>query len=144
MIRAVLIINLANIIKEIAILQRRRTGARELANKVIDYYNKGKIDTLLKKLEEKYPIENVENIELNIEKQYIAEDESLHNKKFSSEFREKFLSILRDNFIDDDRIYKFAPDRLQLKDVSHLEKEIKKDQIEEGNAATDIGITINS
>ena len=144
MIRAVLIINLANIIKEIAILQRRRTGARELANKVIDYYNKGKIDTLLKKLEEKYPIENVENIELNIENQYIAEDESFHDKKFSSEFMEKFLSILRDNFIDDDRIYKFALDRLQLKDVSHLEKEIKKDQIEEGNAATDIGITINS
>ncbi|WP_418223252.1 GH36-type glycosyl hydrolase domain-containing protein [Clostridium isatidis] len=144
MVRAVLIINLAKIIKEIAILQRKRTGAKELANKVIDYYNKGKIDVLLKKLEEKYPIENTENIEVNIENQYIAEDESLYDKKFSSEFMDKFLSILRDNFIDDERIYKFALDRLQVKDISHLDNQVKKDQMHEVNAATDIGITINS
>ncbi|WP_300383855.1 glucoamylase family protein [Clostridium sp.] len=142
MLRGALIINLSKIIKEIVILQKKREGAIELGKLIIDYYEKDKVDLLLKKLDDKYqPKEDEESISEN---NYKGKDKVLCDGLFSPEFIDKLFKILRDNSIEDERIYNFALDRLNIEKDEDLEKELIKDQIKEGNIATDIGININS
>lgn len=144
MLRIALIINLGIITNDMVVLQKQRLGAKDLANTVIDSYNNDKIDSLLSKLENKYPIIKVEESKEESKNNYMGDDESLHDGLFSPEFIDKFFSILRDNSIEDERVYKFALDRLKEKENTSFEKEIIKDHIREGNIATSIGITINS
>ena len=142
MLRGALIINLSKIVKEIVILQKKREGAINLGNLIIDYYENDRVDLLLKKLDEKYEIK--EDKELNAENNYIGKGKVLCDGLFSPEFIDKLFKILRDNSIEDERIYNFALDRLRIEDDKDLEKELIKDQIKEGNIATDIGTNINS
>lgn len=154
MIRISLILNLANIVHKMVVLQKQRLGAKDLADLVIDYYEKNKIEELLNKLEEKYPLKNepkfdnkledesIENSSTNLD--YMGDDESLHDGMFSPEFIDKLFNILRDNSVEDERIYKFALDRLRGKENSNFEKEIIKDHIKEGTIKASIGANINS
>lgn len=59
MIRIALIINLAKVTNDMIIVQKQRSGARKLANTVLDSYNQGKIDSLLTKLNQEYPLNKV-------------------------------------------------------------------------------------
>jgi len=144
MLRIGLIINLAFIVNEMVVLQKQRLGAKKLANIVIDYYEKNNIEGLLKKIQEKYPLNNINKSEEEIENIYMGDSEVLHDGLFSPEFIDRFFTILRDNSIDDERIYKFALERLKGKENSSLEKEIIKEHIKEGSIATAIGTNINS
>ncbi|MDU2680407.1 MULTISPECIES: GH36-type glycosyl hydrolase domain-containing protein [Clostridium] len=145
MLRVALIINLGIITNDMVVLQKQRLGAKDLANTVIDSYSNGKLDILISKLESKYPLNDGEANKGELSNSnYMGEDESLHDGLFSPEFIDKFFNILRDNSIEDERIYKFALDRLKEKENTSFEKEILKDHIKEGNIATAIGITINS
>ena len=145
MLRVALIINLGIITNDMVVLQKQRLGAKDLANTVIDSYSNGKLDILISKLESKYPLKDGEANKGELSNSnYMGEDESLHDGLFSPEFIDKFFNILRDNSIEDERIYKFALDRLKEKENTSFEKEILKDHIKEGNIATAIGITINS
>ncbi len=143
MLRIALIINLALIVNDMVVLQKQRLGAKDLANIVIDYYENKNIESLLSKIEEKYPIINRNNDNEN-EINYLGEDKSLHDGLFSPEFIDKFFSILRDNSIEDERIYNFALKRLKAEENSSFEKEIIKEHIKEGSIATAIGLNINS
>lgn len=145
MVRIALIINLGIITNDMVVLQKQRLGAKDLANLIIDSYNNSKVDSILSKLENKYPLSNaqIENKKV-METNYMGDDESLHDGLFSPEFIDKFFSILRDNSVEDERIYKFALDRLRREEDSSFEKEIIKDHIKEGNIATEIGKTIDS
>ena len=154
MIRISLILNLANIVHKMVVLQKQRLGAKDLANLVINYYEKDKIEELLDKLEEKYPLKHETKIDNKLEDEsnensstnldYMGDDESLHDGMFSPEFIDKLFNILRDNSVEDERIYKFVLDRLRGKENSNFEKEIIKDHIKEGTIATSIGANINS
>lgn len=145
MLRVALIINLGIITNDMVVLQKQRLGAKDLANTVIDSYSNGKLDILISKLESKYPLNDGEANKGELSNSnYMGEDESLHDGLFSPEFIDKFFNILRDNSIEDERIYKFALDRLKEKENTSFEKEILKGHIKEGNIATAIGITINS
>ena len=144
MLRIALIINLALIINDMVILQKQRLGAEKLANLIIDNYEKNNIEALLKKLEEKYPIKRELNKENIIKNNYMGDSKILHDGLFSPEFIDKLFSILRDNSIEDDRIYKFALDRLKGEENSSFEKEIIKEHIKEGGIATSIASNINS
>ena len=145
MLRIALIINLGLIVNDMVVLQKKGLGAKELANLVIDYYEDKNLEVLLNKLEEKYPLTKVNNSEEEkIENTYMGDDESLHDGLFSPEFIDKFFNILRDNSVEDERIYKFALERLKGKKDSNFENEIIKEHIKEGNIATSIGTNINS
>ena len=52
----------------------------------------------------------------------MGDDESLHDGIFSPEFIDKLFNILRDNSVEDERIYKFALDRLKEKKIVSLKK----------------------
>ena len=52
----------------------------------------------------------------------MGDSESLHDGLFSPEFIDKFFTILRDNSIDDERIYKFALRRLKEEKIVILKK----------------------
>ena len=144
LLRIRLILSLANIIDKITVTQKQRLSAKELANTVIKYYEKNKLEVILKKLESKYPL-NYEDKEVEVEK-YMGDHKSLHDGLFSLEFANKFFTILKDNSIDDKRILKFVLDRLNIdkNTEENLEKEIIKEQIEEGKITNLIGININS
>lgn len=145
MLRIALIINLGLIVNDMIVLQKQRLGAKELANLVIDYYEKDNLEGLLNKLQDKYPlIDTRDNDDEQIQNNYMGDSKSLHDGLFSPEFIDKFFVILRDNSIDDERIYKFALDRLKGKKDSTFEKEIIKEHIKEGSIATSIGTNINS
>ena len=145
MLRIALIINLGLIVNDMVVLQKKGLGAKELANLVIDYYEDKNLEVLLNKLEEKYPLTKVNNSEEErIENTYMGDDESLHDGLFSPEFIDRFFNILRDNSVEDERIYKFALERLKGKKDSNFENEIIKEHIKEGNIATSIGTNINS
>lgn len=145
MLRISLIINLGLIVNDMVVLQKQRLGAKELANLVIGYYEKNNLEGLLKKLQDKYPLAKANNnIEDKNNNNYTGDSESLHDGLFSPEFIDKFFIILRDNSIDDERIYKFALERLKGKENSNFEKEIIKEHIKEGSIATSIGTNINS
>lgn len=144
MLRIALIINLGLIVNDMVVLQKQRLGAKELANIVIDYYENKNIEALLSKLESKYPLAQKEETYDKNEVNYLGDDKSLHDGLFSPEFIDKFFSILRDNSIEDERIYKFALERLSGDEDSTFEKEIIKEHIKESSIATAIGIKINS
>jgi cyclic beta-1,2-glucan synthetase len=144
MLRIALITNLAIITNDMVVLQKQRLGAKDLANTVIDSYNNQKLDILLSKLESKYPIEVEDTTKDISEINYMGDEDILHDGLFSPEFLDKFFNILRNNSIDDERIYKFALDRLKDKENTSFEKEIIKDHIREGNIATTIGRIISS
>ena len=144
MLRIALIIKLGLIVNDMVVLQKQRLGAKELANLVIDYYENKNIESLLLKLESKYPLVKREEDLGNNEVNYLGDDKSLHDGLFSPEFIDKFFSILRDNSIEDERIYKFALERLSGDENSTFEKEIIKEHIKESGIATAIGININS
>ena len=145
MLRIALIINLGLIVNDMVVLQKKGLGAKELANLVIDYYEDKNLEVLLNKLEEKYPLTKVNNSEEEkIENTYMGDDESLHDGLFSPEFIDRFFNILRDNSVEDERIYKFALERLKGKKDSNFENEIIKEHIKEGKIATSIGTNINS
>lgn len=145
MLRIALIINLALIINDMVVLQKQRLGAKELANLVISNYEKNNLEGILKKLEDKYPLRNKEHkVEEKLEDNYMGDSESLHDGLFSPEFIDKFFTILRDNSIEDERIYKFALKRLKGNKNSSFDKEIIKEHIKEGAIATSIGSNINS
>lgn len=146
MLRITLILSLAEIINTIVITQKQRAGAKEFAHTVIKYEEKNNIESLLSKLENKYPL-NSENATKDMEiKEYMGDDESLHDGLFSAEFANKFFTILKDNSIDDKRIYRFVLDRLNINGNTedNLEKEIIKEQIKEGKLSNLIGVNINS
>ena len=145
MLRIALIINLALIVNDIVVLQKQRLGAKGLANIVISNYEKNNLEGIIKKLEEKYPlIKDYENNEEEIKNNYFGDSETLHDGFFSPEFIDKFFNILRDNSIEDERIYKFALRRLKGNKDSSFDKEIMKEHIKEGVISTSIGSNINS
>ncbi|MDV4150698.1 glucoamylase family protein [Clostridium sp. AL.422] len=145
MLRIALIINLGVIVNDMVVLQKQRLGAKKLANLVIDRYEKDDIEGLLNKLQEKYPmIDKGKDSEDEAKNNYMGDSDILHDGLFSPEFIDKFFTILRDNSIDDERIYKFALERLKGKENSNFEKEIIKEHIKEGSIATAIGTNINS
>ncbi len=145
MLRIALIINLALIVNDMVVLQKQRLGAKSLANLVIDNYEKNNLEGILKKLEEKYPlIDNDESYEGEFENNYFGDSKILHDGFFSPEFIDKFFTILRDNSIEDERIYNFALRRLKGNKNSSFDKEIIKEHIKEGAIATSIGSNINS
>ncbi|WP_291706601.1 glucoamylase family protein [Clostridium sp.] len=145
MLRIALIINLALIVNDMVVLQKQRLGAKRLANLVIENYEKNNLDWILRKLEERYPlINNEESNEGEIENNYFGDSETLHDGLFSPEFIDKFFTILRDNSIEDERVYNFALRRLKGNKNSSFDKEIIKEHIREGAIATSIGSNINS
>lgn len=139
MIRISLIINLAKITNDMIILQKQRSGARALANTVVDSYNHGKLDSLLLKLEKEYPLSNVSEKNQVVE-EYMGDSEKLHDGLFSSEFIENFFRVLRDNSIEDERIFKFIKERVDSSKDNSLQKNIVK----EGVIETSIGSIISS
>ena len=143
MLRIALILSLGEIVSNMAVIQKQRLGAKEFANIIIRHYEKDDLDILLRKLEDKYPLKR-DNDDINKEtEKYMGDDESLHDGLFSSEFIDKFFTILRDNSIEDERVFKFALDRIKTED-SNFEKEIIKDYIKEGSIANSISLNINS
>lgn len=150
MIRAALIINLAEITNTMVVLQKQRSGAKALAYEVIDAFNKGKLEEKLDQLENKYPIIKAKDIDsINEDKKdenkYMGDDESLHDGLFSPEFVDKFIKILKDNSIEDDRAIKFALDRLQSEGkVVDIEKLIIKEHIKEGAIESSIASIITA
>ena len=144
MLRIALIINLALIVNDMVVLQKQRFGAKKLANLVLEAYEKNNLEGILKKLEDKYPLVNKENLRQDNIESYMGDSETLHDGLFSPQFIDKFFTILRDNSIADERIYKFALRRLKGKENSTFDKEILKENIKEGSIATSIGSNINS
>lgn len=144
MIRIALIINLATITSNMVVLQKQREGATKLASIVIDAYDQGKIETLLLKLSKEYPIKNNEIDGEYDESNFMGDDKSLHDGLFSAQFVERLFKILRDNSIEDERIFKFALDRLENENVDSIEKAAIKDQMIEASIETSIGTTIGS
>ena len=148
MIRIALIINLASITSNMVVVQKQREGATKLANIVVDAYDQCNFEALLSRLLKEYPIENSKTIDnkgkAEDEVSFMGDDESLHDGLFSAEFLERFFKILRDNSVEDERIFKFGLDRLQNKNEDSIEKAIKKDQIQEASIETSIGSTIES
>ena len=168
MIRIALIINLASITSNMVVIQKQREGATKLANIVVDAYDKCDFETLLSKLIKEYPIEgskrninksvselkdteerkdeinNNNNNEIQDENEatFMGDDKSLHDGLFSAEFLERFFKILRDNSVEDERIFKFGLDRMENKDGDSIEKAAKKDQIKEASIETAIGSII--
>ena len=144
MIRIALIINLAGVTSKMVLVQKQREGATKLANIVVDAYDQCKVEALLLKLSKEYPIKNNKISDNDNEISFIGDDESLHDGLFSAEFIEKFFKILRDNSIEDERIFKFGLDRLQNKDEDSIKKAIIKEQMKEASIETSIGSTISS
>ncbi|GAB6168348.1 glucoamylase family protein [Clostridium carnis] len=145
MLRVSLIINLAEVTNKMVVIQKQRAGAKELANTIIDSINNGKIDFMLEKLEKKYP-KKKNNFEENITEteKYMGDDKSLHDGLFSAEFIDRFFKILRDNSIEDERVYNFALNRLETKEKNSFENEIIKEHMEEGAIESSIGVIISS
>ncbi|SDP07582.1 GH36-type glycosyl hydrolase domain-containing protein [Clostridium gasigenes] len=144
MIRIALIINLAGVTSKMVLVQKQREGATKLANIVVDAYDQCKVEALLLKLSKEYPIKNNKISDNDNEISFIGDDESLHDGLFSAEFIEKFFKILRDNSIEDERIFKFGLDRLQNKDEDSIKKAFIKEQMKEASIETSIGSTISS
>lgn len=138
MIRIALIINLAKVTNDMIIVQKQRSGARKLANTVLDSYNQGKIDSLLTKLNQEYPLNKVIEKQEDIE-EYMGDSENLHDGLFSAEFIEIFFRVLKDNSVEDERIFKFITERSGGKN-NNLSQEI----IKEGVIETSIGSIISS
>lgn len=144
MIRIALIINLATITSNMVILQKQREGAIKLANIVVDAYDKCNFEALLGKLIKEYPIKtNIEKQDYN-NNNFIGDDKSLHDGLFSAQFLERFFKVLRDNSVEDERIFKFGLDRLENKDMDSIDKAIVNEQMKEASIETSIGSTIES
>ena len=142
MIRIALIINLATITSNMVIIQKQREGATKLANIVVDAYDHCNFDAILAKLVKEYPNKNNKINNCETESNFIGDDESLHDGLFSAEFLENFFQILRDNSIEDERIFKFGLDRLQSE--NSIEEAFIKEQMKEASLETSIGSTIGS
>ncbi|MEY7999829.1 glucoamylase family protein [Clostridium sp. Mt-5] len=89
MIRIALIQNISNITKDIIFMQKERNRAETAAEKII---NSG------------------ENVNNGIEE---LKEEKI---RFTSHFTEKFIRILRDNFIEDARVYNWIDEELDKRD----------------------------
>lgn len=142
MLRIALIISLGTITSEMVVLQKKREGATKLANFVVDQYNQGKISNLIDKLEEKYPLHKKKKQEKNSD--YNGNSSTLEDGLFSVEFIQRFSNILRDNSIDDTRIFNFILDRLDCKGECDFQSAITVAQIKEATVEASIGRIINS
>lgn len=145
MVRAALIINLAEVTNKMVILQKQRSGAKDLAFEVIDAFNKGKLKEKLDQLEEDYPINKPRETEQLTENKYMGDDNSLHDGLFSPEFIDKFIKLLKDNSVQDERAIRFALDRLQRDEKTiDIEKLLIKEHIKEGSIESSIASIITA
>ncbi|MGL5087252.1 MAG: GH36-type glycosyl hydrolase domain-containing protein, partial [Clostridium sp.] len=144
MIRIALIINLAVITSNMVVVQKQREGATKLASRVVDAYDKCEFENILLKLANEYPIKIDIEDKIETNKNFIGDDISLHDGLFSAEFIERFFKILRDNSVEDERIFTFGMDRLENKNPSSIEKASIKEQMKEASIETAIGSTIGS
>ena len=150
MVRAALIISLADITNKMVVLQKQRAGAKDLAYEIVEAFNRGKLEEKLNVLENDYPINNLSSKNLTSddtvnENKYMGDDISLHDGLFSPEFVDKFIKILKDNSIEDDRAIKFALDRLQREEKSaNIEKLLIKEHIKEGAIESSIASIITA
>ncbi|MGL5378366.1 GH36-type glycosyl hydrolase domain-containing protein [Clostridium sp.] len=143
MIRIALIIELAKTTSDMVVLQKQRAGARDFADVVVNAYNHGKLDKLMTKLQTEYPL-HVKVEEEVKDNKYLGDSKILHDGLFSAEFIEKFFRILKDNSIEDERIYNFVLERSDGGNDVTLDEKIKREHIQEGIIETYLGSTITS
>ncbi|MGL5352210.1 MAG: GH36-type glycosyl hydrolase domain-containing protein, partial [Clostridium sp.] len=144
MIRIALIINLAIITSNMVVIQKQREGATKLANRVVDAYDKCEFEDILLKLTNEYKVKINKQNELEANDNFMGDDASLHDGLFSAEFIERFFKILRDNSVEDERIFTFGLERLENNNPNCIEKAFIKEQMKEASIETAIGSTIGS
>lgn len=147
MARAALIILLAYITNSIAVIQKQRAAAKKLGYTIIENIKEGNIEKLLLKLEAKYPKRrNIIDQKINNDKEkFMGEDVSLNDGMFSVEFVDKIFMVLKDNSIEDKRIYDFILDRLEKqKDEVELDKLFIEENLRQGTIENYIANIITS
>jgi cyclic beta-1,2-glucan synthetase len=123
MIRIALIQNISGIVENIVYEQKEKNRAEIYADKIIDLYDtEGSVDEF--KLREK--IEELKKMKIN----------------FTPSFTERFVKVLRDNFIENSNIYKWIDEELSKKSTT-FDSTINLDHQRQSNYQFEMSNCIN-